>query len=408
MTAPTIFPNYDVIVAGGGPSGIAAAVSAARLGARTLIVERYGRLGGAAVVNMVGPLMGSVNCRFVNEVLERFDAIGGNWELIDMVYADLLNEAGADILLHSWVVGPIMRDGVVSGLSLLTKQGYVTIDSNVVVDATADGDVAFGAGAAFEKGRDGDGLLQPMSIMYRLGGVDKSVAIENAKSGLHVDDRVYADLIARAHRSGDLPCDVGVIRLYECALPGQRIVNATQINRVDGTSVLDLTRAEIEGRKQAISVVRFLNRHVPGYENAYIDQMPLSIGVRETRRFIGLEYLTREDLIAGRKRPDAVVRDASFPIDIHNPVGSGPLPGSDEPVQPYDIPYGCLVPHEVDGLLLAGRCISGSHEAHASYRVQCIAMATGVAAGSAAALSCSLNVPPRAVPIEAIQQALNL
>ncbi len=189
-------------------------------------------------------------------------------------------------------------------------------------------------------------------------------------------------------------------------MKGMRFINATQINHVDGTKVEDLTKAELEGRKQAYQVLDFLRKHAPGYENAYIDVMPSVVGVRETRRFLGVDYLEKEDLIKGRKWPNAVVTGASFVIDIHNPDGVGQAEGFAARVKPYDIPYGCLVPQKIDGLLLSGRCISGSHEAHASYRVQCIAMATGVAAGAAGALSALNSVKPRDVDIANLQKTL--
>jgi hypothetical protein len=184
------------------------------------------------------------------------------------------------------------------------------------------------------------------------------------------------------------------------------IVNATQVNRIDGTDPLDLTRAEIEGRRQAYQVLEFLTRHAPGYDSAYISEMPATIGIRETRRFIGMEYLERRHVAEGVKWETAVVRNASFVIDIHNPDGGGQAEGFAAKCRPYDIPYGCLVPREVDGLLLAGRCISGSHEAHASYRVQRICMAIGAASGTAAALAAQRGIPPRSVPVPDIQSVL--
>ena len=191
------------------------------------------------------------------------------------------------------------------------------------------------------------------------------------------------------------------------------MVNATQINGVDGLRIDDLTRAELEGREQAYQVLDFLRKHAPGYEQAYIAAMPMAVGVRETRRILGMQYLTRDDCVQGRKWPDAVVRDAQFPIDIHNPVGSGQAEGrgsqgSAAAVKPYDIPYGCLLPKSIDGLLVAGRCISGSHHAHASYRVQCIAMAIGAAAGAAAALAVKTGAPIRAVDVARVQEALGI
>ncbi|HPM84745.1 MAG TPA: FAD-dependent oxidoreductase, partial [Candidatus Anammoximicrobium sp.] len=185
-------------------------------------------------------------------------------------------------------------------------------------------------------------------------------------------------------------------------------------NRVDGTQVRDLTQAELEGRRQVQPILDFLRKHAPGFQNAYVSGMPAVIGVRETRRIRGVGSLAVEDLMSGRPSPRAVVRGASFPIDIHNPDGIGqaqgvsaahPL-GKDPEVKPYDIPYDCLVPHRVRGLLVAGRCISGSHEAMASYRVQVIAMATGVAAGVAAAQAVQQDIEPRDVDVAKIQSVV--
>ncbi len=407
-----LFRDVDVLVAGGGPAGVAAAVNAARAGARTLILERYGRLGGAATTGLVGPLMGGAKSDFVDEIQRRFDATGQDWEGLDLLYADLLTEAGAEILLHAWAFEALVDSGRVCGVQAVTKQGLLSLGAKIVVDATADADIAHSAGAACEMGRDGDGLLQPMSIQYRIGGVDKSRGLlcggEHQALMVTVPEGVWRDVVLRARDAGELPETVGVVRLYEAPNPGERIVNATQVNHVDGTRVEDLTRAELEGRRQAFRVTKFLRRHAPGYESCHIVQMPATIGVRETRRLVGVARLGREDLVGGRKRRSAVVRDASFVIDIHNPNGVGQAHGFAETVKPYDIPYGCLVPREVDGLLVAGRCISGSHEAHASYRVQRIVLAIGAAAGAAAALAALEGVQPRGVAVEAIQQRLNI
>ena len=408
-----VFRSVDVLVCGGGPSGVAAAVAAARGGARTLIIERYGRLGGAGVTSMVNPLMGRSATPLMHEIISRFERVHeGDWETLDLVYADLVEEAGAEILLHAWVFDVLTEGDTVVGVRVLTKQGILPIRAGVTVDATADGDIAYAAGAAFEQGRAGDGLLQPMTIMFRLGGVDKDRGLlcgsEEAAHQRTVPGGTWHEVTAAAVAAGELPANVSVVRLYESPRPGERIVNATQVNNVDGTKVADLTRAELEGRRQARAITTFIRRHAPGYESSYISHMPQAIGVRETRRFLGMEYLTREDLIAGRRWDSAVVRDASFVIDIHNPAGGGQAHGFAEKVQDYDIPYGCLVPRTTDGLLLAGRCISGSHEAHASYRVQRIAMSIGAAAGAAAALATQRHVRPREVDPASVQAALGL
>jgi hypothetical protein len=402
----------EVLVCGGGPSGMAAAVLAARGGAKVLLVERYGRLGGMAVHARVGPLMGRSDSPLVREVLQRIGGPQVDPERLDLHYADLVEESGAALLLHGWAWQTLVEAGRVAGARLVTKQGVLDVRAKVTIDATGDGDVACGAGAAFEMGRPGDGLLQPMSIMYTVAGLDAARAIycgsEEAAQQLQVDGESWEAITHRAQGSGELPANVGVVRVYRTSRPGEAVVNATQVNQVDGTNVRDLTRAELEGRRQALRILEFLKKYAPGYERAYIAGMPAVIGVRETRRFEGLERLTREDLITGRKRADAVVRNASFVIDIHNPAGPGQAEGFAAKVKPYDIPYGCLVPRATNGLLLAGRCISGSHDAHASYRVQQIAMAVGSAAGAAAAIAVRSGVEPRAVDVGRIQAALGI
>lgn len=404
--------KVDVLVCGGGPSGVAAAAMAARQGAKTLLLERYGRMGGMAVLAMVGPLMGGVKSPFVTEVLKRVGGHTVSTERLDLEYADVVLQSGASLLLHTWVAETLMDGNRVIGVRAITKQGMIQIDADVVVDATGDGDVAFGAGVAFEQGRPGDGLVQPVSIMYRIGGVDRAVGLlcgsEEAALKVTVPEGTWHDVVTKGQKSGELPGTIGIIRVYKSAYPNERIINATQVNGIDGTNVEDLTRAELEGRKQAFAVLEFLRKHAPGHEKAYISAMPAAIGVRETRRFLGTAKLTREDLIAGRKWPDAIVRSANFVIDIHNPAGGGQAEGFAAKVKPYEIPYGCLVPRDIDGLLLAGRCISGTHDAHASYRVQCIAMATGAAAGAAAAIAAKKKQQPREVEVAGVQQALGI
>jgi hypothetical protein len=409
-TDKTAAMQYDVLVCGGGPAGFSAAVNAARLGAKTLVVERYGRLGGMGVSGLVGPLMGHVQSPFVEEVLKRIGGRRPVQERLDLDYAAMIHEAGGEILLHSWVMETLRRGQRVTGVRAVTKEGICEIRANVVIDATGDGDVACMAGAAYEMGRHGDGLVQPVSIQYRVAGVNPAVALlcgsEEDALKVRVPGGIWADVVHRGQKSGELPDTIGVIRVYRSSYPNERIINATQVNGIDGTNPQDLTRAELEGRKQAFQVLDFLRQHAPGFENAHISAMPAVIGVRETRRIRGVDYLTRNDVVTGRRRSDAVVWSADFVVDIHNPAGHGQAEGFAAKVKPYDIPYGCLVPEKIDGLLMAGRCISGSHAAHASYRVQCIVMAIGAAAGVAAALSVKQNIPPRKLKADDIQQIL--
>lgn len=388
--------DVDIIVVGGGPAGIGAALAGAENGARVLLLERYGRLGGMAVQALVGPLLGGVRSAVVERILQ---ATGGrtlDFARLDLQYYDLLAQAGVTVRLHSPVMGVLTEGQAVTGVQVYGKDGQHEFRTRAVIDATGDGDVAFLAGVPYELGREGDGLLQPMSVMFTVSGVAPEGTFlcgsEEEARIRKVGERTWEDIVTEGQRTGELAEHVGVIRLYRGNVPGRVTVNATQVNGLNGLSADDLTQAEIEGRRQAFQIVDFLRRHLPGYENCHAEMMPAVIGVRETRRFQGCARLEKADCLRGATFADAVVFDANFCIDIHNPSGSGQSAGHGETAQgqaercrPYQIPYGCLVPQAVEGLLLAGRCISASHEAHASLRVMCIGMAIGVAAGAAAA-----------------------
>jgi len=408
----------DILVCGGGPAGFASAANAARLGSKVLLIERYGRLGGMAIQARVHPLMGGVTSPFLREVVHKVTG-GSNFDMeqLDLQYAQILDEAGASFLLHTWATEPLMVGSRITGVKAVSKAGTMTFRARLVIDATGDGDIAALAGAPVEMGREPDGLAQPMSIMYTIRGVADNAQTCNSEEQarqLKIGDETWEDVVTRAQRNGELPETVGVVRTYATRRKGVMTVNATQINRVCGTSPEDLTKAELEGRRQAYQIVKFMNKYLPGYEEAYITNMPAVIGVRETRRIRGLDYLERGDLISGRKWDNAIVRGASFPIDIHNPDGSGQAEnqhdkepqGTAARVQPYDIPYTCMIPQKVEGLLTAGRCISGSHAAHASYRVQNICIAMGAGVGTVAAVALSDKVAPVDVNIEKVQKLI--
>lgn len=418
----------EVLVCGGGPAGFAAATMAARQGVKTLLVERYGRLGGMAVHARVVPLMGRVLSPFVEEVIKkvagvRFDPNRPDLDFVDpekldLQYADFVLDAGAGILLHSWVMDAEVLEGKIRSVDLLTKEGVIRVRADYVIDATGDGDVAAAAGAAFEIGRAKDGLVQPMSIMFSIAGLtakaDFGGGEEDARRRM-IGDETWESVIMRAQARGELPPNVGVVRTYRMARDGEASVNATQINRVSGLDVEDLTKAEFEGRRQAYQVLECMRKNFPGYENAYITNMPAIVGVRESRRILGRQYLVREDLETGRKRPDAVVRNATFIIDIHNPEGSGQAEnrsgehanqGAPARDKPYDIPADCLISRDVEGLLMAGRCISGSHEACSSYRVHNICMAIGAAAGTLAAVAARDFIAPGDADVREVQDIL--
>lgn len=397
---------------GAGRPGLGAAYTAAKRGAKVLLIEKSGRLGGMAVQAMVSPFSLSVTSPIAQTLAHEI----GMRHSVDFAGADvraydLLTKTGAEILLYALVLGPVMEGTRVTGVRVQCAEGPLTFGAKVVIDATGDGDVAAAAGIPYEIGRKEDGLMQPMSIMFTVGGIEPgkrfSCYSEEHARVLKLGGRTWEEIVLAAVKAGELPPEVGVIRLYPAADGCQNVVNATQVNRLNGTKSADLMRAEIVCRKQAFQIVNVLRKNLPGYAKCAVATMPAVIGVRETRRFEGVKRLLKEDCLAGRKCPDAIARDCSFVIDIHNPTGAGHAVGREttatgqaERVKPYDIPYGALVPKAVDGLLFCGRCLSADHEALASCRVMGNAMATGVGAGAAAAYAVQNGIDLRNVPPE--------
>ncbi len=413
---------YDLVVCGGGPAGIAAAVAAATTGCKTLLVERYSRLGGMGTNGLVNQFKVPENPPAVKSLFASVKGHENDSEFLDLAYADLVIAHGVTLLLHATVFDvlteTIKHRKTVRGVRIATPSGPMDVIADRVVDATGDGIVAFLAGAAFDMGRENDGLMQPTTIMFRVSGVahERSMEANGGRANYKFPEGSWNHVTMAARERGELPWNIGMVRTYMANRESDRYINATQTNYIDATNGFDLTRAELEGRRQIPVVMDFLRRYAPGYEDAHVARVADTVGVRETRRFRGLVCLTREDCLSGRRWPDAVVTGCRAPLDVHNPAGPGQAEGisdknpagKDPRPEPYDIPYRCLVPENTDGLLLAGRCISGDHAAHASYRMQNICMATGAAAGFAAAASIRQGVQPRCLEVSIVQAKLGI
>ncbi|MBA4860862.1 FAD-dependent oxidoreductase [Streptomyces sp. PSKA54] len=435
----------DVLVVGGGPAGLGAALAAAEAGADVILVERYGFLGGNATVALVMPLMSFHNEKkqamegdstrllptdhgqgepvvagVVSRLLERLTEHGGaippsvetgytvpfDPEIFKLVALDMLDEAGVRLLLHSFASTVLpLQDG--RRVVFESKSGPVVIDAQVVVDCTGDGDIAAAAGARYEMGRREDHLTQPMTLMFRV--VDFMQPEFAAYVREHPDQwrGVHGlwDLVKDATEHGELVLPREDILFFATPHPHEVSVNSTRVTRAFGTSVWDLTRAEYIARRQMEQIDRFLRNHVPGFEASYIAQSGVQIGVRESRRILGDYQLTGHDILAACHFPDAIAHGA-YPVDIHNPRGSGTTLRRVPRGSMYDIPLRCLLPRDTDRILVAGRCISGTHVAHSSYRVMPIAMATGQAAGVCAALAVRMDRSPREVPAALVQREL--
>jgi len=409
---------YDTVVAGAGPAGLCAAVASARNGAKTAIVERFGTIGGNLTVGHVGPIMGRLvpgtMAEEINRLLNFGTGLEHNKEYAKIVLNEWLSRENVELFLLCPVAGVIKSGDRLTGLVTATAEGLAEISGKVFVDATGDGTVAYLSGAPCEYGREGDGLVQPASIMFTVDGVSpdaKIVCRHEEDDTILPGGKSYLALCREACASGELPPTVNIVRLYKTLSDTERMVNATQANGVNGLSPGSVASAERELRAQMKSVLAFLKKNVPGFENCRIMDSSDTVGIRETRRVIGEYVITGEDLMNGASFDDAVVRGAHFPIDIHNPSGAGQAERDAcpySPSKPYDLPYRSLVPLITEGLLTCGRCISGDHRAHASYRVMNTAMMTGEAAGTAAALCAITGVMPRYLDPGLVREKLGI
>jgi hypothetical protein len=450
-----IYADVDVLVAGGGSAGWHAAVAAARQGARTLLVERLGNLGGTVTNALVQPLMSyhdpigrSVVAGIWQEMVDRLTELGGSpgpansadgnppWgknptvtsfepEFLRYVAQELVLESGAELLLHTMIVGAVKEGDELRGVVIENKSGRQAILAKTIVDATGDADVAALAGAPFMKGREPDELTMPMTLYIKMDGVDyaeiaayleehpeefrwwaypqidPSLSDEFEKAPVSVSG--FLSLVREAREAGELYLGRETVNILPCPRRGEAVLNCTRVGQLDPTRAEDLTKAEIEARRQAMSVVAFARRRLPGFRNAQLVSIAPNIGVRESRRIVGEYVLDLDDLLSARRFDDVIARSA-YNVDIHNPHDDKST--WHEIPDAYDIPYRSLVPREVDNLLVAGRCMSTTHEASGSARMTPHVAATGEAAGTAAALAAAAGCTVRDLDIGQLQAVL--
>src|SRR3984893_2160525 len=424
----SLYGEYEVAVLGGGPAGIAAAAAAARAGRRTLLIERYGFLGGmgtaAGVTNFCGlhanvhGEMHRVVQGIASDLLARIDRLDGLnkphlilGKILAQAYDtaaykiaadDLLAAHEVDILFHALGAGVAMDDDKrINALFVETKAGRQAIRANIFIDCSGDGDLAAWAGAPYEVGDSHGHMLYP-SMMFRLNGIDP------AKAGDAW--RTIPQLMEQAEASGThkFPRKAAIVRPQRSQIEWR--VNFTQLKRNDGSAINglepdDLTRGEIDGRRQAIQAFEFL-RTVPGFEKSYIVDLPPQLGIRETRRVVGGYMLSGEDVL-GCASFDDTIGVNGWPMEVH--VAGDVIfkfPPIPESRGFNELPYRMLVPKRVDNLLVAGRCASMTHDGQSAARVSGACFAIGEAAGSATALALSGNTIPRDIAPEKLQQAL--
>ena len=416
--------EWDVIVVGGGPAGIIAAIAAAKNKAKTLIIERNGFLGGTLTFPLpilsflnakgepmvagipeefVGHLKALNGCpgHFTHSVLQSYTPTDG--EVVKYVAASMLSELGVDILLHTDFMKTERSGNRIGRIIVHNKSGLQSYSGRIIVDATGDADVAASSGVPVVIGRDRDGLTQAATTDFRMANVNlgetRQYLREHPEESfypLHDLDTTYLfmgfeEIVRRGQLAGDhhIPRDYLIFhRILREDVVG---INTTKVSvlAIHGDN---LTHAEIECRRQMMELVPFFKKYVPGFREAYLVDSPVQIGVRETRRIVGEYVLATEDVLQGRRFPDGIAR-SQYPLDIHDPTNAGR--GLQQIASPYEVPYRCLLPVGVDNLLVAGRCISATHQAISSARVMGTCMAMGQAAGTAAAFCSQGGISPK-------------
>jgi hypothetical protein len=447
MPSPTQNLRAEVLVIGSGAAGLTAALAAARNGADTLLVESHGFLGGiSATLPWLGfhdrdyrlivkgmPLefcnrlqqMGAASAHELDPKCSSGISIDSHWWKILLM--QLMREAGVRLMMHTQVVDTLREGDRIRGVVVENKSGRQNIEAAVTIDCSGDGDVAARGGVKWEKGRTADGLVQAPTLVFKLGGVSREGFIAGCKDPeinyrewltpypeirekmMKRIDRMhvivcggYAKLIEKARAEGEF--DVPQSRVVGVKLhrPDEYLVVMTRVLGLDPTDIRSLTDAYAKVYEQIPVLVRFFKKYVPGFEESHLREIAPMLGVRESRRIMGDYVLNADDLIAGRVFDDAVSMGA-YHIDIHRPAGTWV---DSHNVRAYTIPLRSLIARDVDGLLMAGKCISATHEAIASTRVIPICMGQGQAVGTAAALAVKAGISVRDVPIARLQDTL--
>ncbi len=455
--------SADTVVIGGGVAGCAAALSSARLGAKTVLVERDGVLGGQAGLGLVTPLdavktrngkrFGGILEELCNDIAEggekycfnsdpelRHFSLGSP-HITKYVLLKKLVEAGVEVLFHSSLVSAEIEDNRVKAVNILTKSGFKRIKAENFIDASGDADLIVMSGADYVKGSEKgvfsaladnqmdkrhfsdekytayskDGVMQPVSIFFIMGGVDLSKVFPlNNKRLVFGDLGITKERFEKWKFAGTcgfeitderIPMPQGRVLVSRGPREDMAVINMSRVTGINGADADSLNEGEIKAQLQLVAIVDFLQTFIPGFENSYYIQSANTLGIRETRRLKGRYVLSGNEAIRCIASPESIAR-GSYIIDIHDPNGKSAAIGGKLKGDFYDIPYGCLLAKEFDNLLACGRCISVDHIAHSSTRIQGTCILTGQAAGTAAAMSIKNKTTPAALDVAKLREQL--
>ena len=436
--------KWDVVVIGGGVSGCMAAFAAAKQGANVVIVERYGFLGGALTNSGVGPMMTfhagkrqvvtGIPQELVDRLCEKGASVGHiedttgyassvtpfDAEMLKLVLDEMAADYNVDVLFHAALSNVKKENGIISSVTVITKSGALEINGKVFIDATGDAALSFEAGAEVHIGRDADGLCQPMTANMKVANVnieELKDEIRNNPDNFNVGDLSSLDRspklsvagflreFNRAKQKGDISTERENVLLFETVNPGEVILNTTRVIKLNPVDAWDLSKAEVEGRRQAHELMSFLRSSCKGFKDAILISTGVQIGVRESRRVVGDYVLSADDLLRSVKFPDSIAL-GGYPIDIHNPTGAQTATTHLKPGQFYYIPLRSVIVKGFENLLVCGRCTSATHEASAAIRVTPIAMSIGQAAGTAAGICSRDGIAPRELDYNKLAEAL--
>ena len=444
--------QFDVVVIGAGPGGLGAALQAARNGAKTLLVDKNGYLGGNLILGL--PLLGFLDKdgrkvigglaqEFMDDLQAYKTPYGAaatehlrcpmhnsitlyDHEIFKFVAFRKVLDAGIELLLHTEVESANVDNGVLRSVMLSGKGWKILVEAKVFIDGTGDGDLAYLCGARYEKGQKDTGIIQPPTLMFTLRGVEEEELLQFVADDpeqmrlcdtIEVGKGYDADffrknphhvlvglrkLFMRMKEEGKLPIDRDTIIVIKSVLPGEVHMNCTRHLGTDGSDVFSLTHAEIEGYLQVEKFVDFLRQYVPGFKNCFITNIYPTMGVRESRRFHAVRTLCEEEAVNGVIDEEAV-GIGSYIVDIHLGDGSGTVC---KKIPPYGLPYGITVSADIEGLMLVGRCAGMDAVVMSSARVMPICMAIGEGAGVGAALAVKQGISPKDVDVQQVRSIL--